>query len=107
VSLEREISVFLFLLLEVLQFSDVVVDEDEEDFEWSKGEEREAETTAGRGGSDWGGWESVGPEKVGGLKEDLETISTAMKFERKDPEPRKHWPGSRKNGFIHNLHSQC
>ena len=32
---------------------------------------REAETTAERGGRDRGCWESVGPDKVGGLEEDL------------------------------------
>jgi hypothetical protein len=44
------------------------------------------------GGSDRGCWESVGPDEVGGLEEDLKAISTAMKWlERKDPEPRKDW----------------
>ena len=47
------------------------------------GEEREAETTAERGGSDRGCWESAGPDEVAGLDEegrDLEEISTAMKW---------------------------
>ena len=61
------------------------------------GEGREAEMTAERAGRDRGCWESVGPDEVDGLDEDLEAISTATKWlERKDPEPRKDWPGSRK-----------
>jgi hypothetical protein len=61
---------------------------------------REAETMAERGGSDRGCWESVGSDEVDGCEVDLEPRSMAMKwfdsFERKDPEPRKNWPGSRK-----------
>jgi hypothetical protein len=44
------------------------------------GEGREAETTAERGGREGSRmWESVGPDKVGGLDEDLEALSAAMK----------------------------
>ena len=65
------------------------------------GEGREAETTAERGGRDRGCWASVGPDEVDGLDEDLEAISRVMKWlERKEPEARKDWPGSRKEWFC-------
>ena len=60
----------------------------------------EAETTAERGGSDRGWWESVGPDEVVGLEEDLEGISRGKWLERKDPGARKDWPGSRKEWFC-------
>jgi hypothetical protein len=78
--------------------ADVVDAEDEvaDDADWM-GEGREAETTAERGGSDRGWWQSEGPDEVGGLEEGevLEVISMGMEWlERKD------WPGSRKEWFC-------